>query len=451
MYSDESGATLASLVQGAYGADAKPDAARLMTLGEAQRGELKAKGLDKLYDEIEAPLTGVLYDMERAGFLADPAALKELGAQYAEKLGALEADIHALAGASFNILSPKQLGAVLFETLKLPAAKKTKTGYSTDQEALEALLPLHPIAGKVLEYRQLSKLNSTYADGLLHAIAKDGRIHTVFQQAVTATGRISSTEPNLQNIPVRTQLGREIRRAFVAKEGFVLVSADYSQIELRVLAHMSGDAEMRRAFFEDGDFHTHTAAEVFDVPEEMVTNEQRSAAKAVNFGIVYGISDFGLSRNLGISRKQAAGYIERYFDTFPDVKRYMTDAVASAKEKGYAETMFGRRRAMPELNSSNYNVRGFGERVAMNMPIQGSAADIIKIAMIRVFEKLQGSDTKLILQVHDELVLEAPEKDAEQAARLLKETMEGVAELSVPLKVSCETGRDWLHMETIRI
>ncbi len=448
---NESGATLASLVQGAYGADAKPDAARLMTLGEAQRGELKAKGLDKLYDEIEAPLTGVLYDMERAGFLADPAALKELGAQYAEKLGALEADIHALAGASFNILSPKQLGAVLFETLKLPAAKKTKTGYSTDQEALEALLPLHPIAGKVLEYRQLSKLNSTYADGLLHAIAKDGRIHTVFQQAVTATGRISSTEPNLQNIPVRTQLGREIRRAFVAKEGFVLVSADYSQIELRVLAHMSGDAEMRRAFFEDGDFHTHTAAEVFDVPEEMVTNEQRSAAKAVNFGIVYGISDFGLSRNLGISRKQAAGYIERYFDTFPDVKRYMTDAVASAKEKGYAETMFGRRRAMPELNSSNYNVRGFGERVAMNMPIQGSAADIIKIAMIRVFEKLQGSDTKLILQVHDELVLEAPEKDAEQAARLLKETMEGVAELSVPLKVSCETGRDWLHMETIRI
>ncbi len=448
---NESGVTLASLVQAAFGADAAPDAARLMALSDSQRAEMAGKGLDKLYDEIEAPLTGVLYEMERIGFLADPGALKELGAQYAEKLSGLEAEIHALAGAPFSILSPKQLGAVLFEKLGLTASKKTKTGYSTDQEALEALIPLHPIAGKVLEYRQLSKLNSTYVIGLLHAIAKDGRIHTAFQQAVTATGRISSTEPNLQNIPVRTQLGREIRRAFVAKEGYTLISADYSQIELRVLAHMSGDEAMRRAFFEDGDFHTHTAGEVFGVPEELVTSEQRSAAKAVNFGIVYGISDFGLARNLGIPRKQAADYIGRYFETYPGVKRYMTDAVAKAKEKGYAETMFGRRRAMPELNSSNYNVRGFGERVAMNMPIQGSAADIIKLAMIRVFEKLRDSETRLILQVHDELVLEAPEKDAEQAARLLKETMEGVAEMSVPLIVSCEMGRDWLHMNSIRI
>ncbi len=443
--------TLASLVQEAFGADAAPDAARLMTLGDMQREELMQGGLDKLYDEIEAPLTGVLYDMERIGFMADPAALKELSAQYVRKLSALETEIHALAGEPFNILSPKQLGAVLFEKLGLPAAKKTKTGYSTDQEALEALIPLNPIAEKVLEYRQLSKLNSTYAEGLQHTIAKDGRIHTVFQQAATATGRISSTEPNLQNIPVRTELGREIRKAFVAKEGHVLISADYSQIELRVLAHMSGDEAMRSAFFEDGDFHTHTAAEVFGVPEEMVTKEQRSAAKAVNFGIVYGISDFGLSRNLGISRKQANSYIERYFETFPGVKRYMTDAIEQAKTKGFAETMFSRRRAMPELHSSNYNVRGFGERVAMNMPIQGSAADIIKIAMIHVFEKLRESETRLILQVHDELVLEAPEKDAIQAAKLLKETMEGVVEMSVPLKVSCEMGRDWLHMDSMEI
>lgn len=447
---NESGITLTTLVQGAFGAVA-PEAARLMTIAREQRAELEEKGLAKLYDEIESPLTNVLYEMERVGFLADPDALKELGRQYTKKLLALEADIYQLANGPFNILSPKQLGAVLYEKLGLPTAKKTKTGYSTDQEALEALAPLHPIAGKALEYRQFSKLNSTYADGLLNAIAKDGRIHTVFQQAVAATGRISSTEPNLQNIPIRTELGREIRRAFIAKEGHVLISADYSQIELRVLAHMSGDEAMRAAFFEEGDFHTHTAAEVFGVPEEKVTGEQRSAAKAVNFGIVYGISDFGLARSLGIARKQAAGYIERYFASYPGVKRYMDEAISGAKERGYAETMFGRRRSMPELSSSNYNVRSFGERVAMNMPIQGTAADIIKIAMIRVFEELCGWETRLILQVHDELVLEAPQAEAEKAAKLLAKTMESVAEMAVPLKVSCEMGRDWLHMDSIRI
>lgn len=451
LHARDTGGSFIELARAAFGEGVTPNASHLLEICGAQREELRAKGLMKLLDEIEAPLTNVLFEMERVGFMVDCGVLRELGGQYVTRLEELESQIYAFSDAPFNILSPKQLGAVLFETLGLPAAKKNKTGYSTDQEALETLTHLHPIAALVLEYRQLSKLNSTYVDGLLSAVAKDGRVHTTLQQTVAATGRISSTEPNLQNIPIRTQLGREIRKAFVAREGCELVSADYSQIELRVLAHMSGDEAMIRAFNEGGDIHASTAAEVFGCPIGNVPAELRSAAKAVNFGIVYGISDFSLAKNLGIPRKQAKEYIERYFVTYPGIKHYMEEAVRSAKERGYAQTLFGRRRDMPELSSSNYNVRSFGVRAAMNMPIQGTAADIIKMAMnnIHIILKEQKLQSRLILQVHDELLLEAPGDEVSTAARMLREAMESVANFSVPLTVSCEAGRDWYSMEEV--
>ena len=420
-------------------------AAALMRLWPMLINELEAQGLKKLYDEIELPLISVLFDMETTGFSIDKEALGNMGAELNARIKSLEASIYEAAGESFNILSTKQLGTVLFDKLKLPVVKKTKTGYSTDSEVLESLYDMHPIVPMVLEYRTLTKLCSTFIDGLLPLLDKSGRVHSRFNQNVTATGRISSTEPNLQNIPVRTELGREIRKAFVASEGRVLIDADYSQIELRLLAAMSGDAGMCKAFLDGADIHRRTASEVFGVPFEDVTGEQRSAAKAVNFGIVYGISDYGLARQLGITRKQAARYIELYFDRYPDVQAFLKQCVAKAKEEGAAKTLFGRRREMPELSSSNYNTRSFGERVAMNMPIQGTAADIIKLAMVRVHNGLKerGYKAKLILQIHDELIIDAPREEAESVAVLLKECMESVVALKVPLIAEVHMGHSW--------
>ena len=420
-------------------------AAALMRLWPVLINELEAQGLKKLYDEIELPLISVLFDMETTGFSIDKEALGNMGAELNARIKSLEASIYEAAGESFNILSTKQLGTVLFDKLKLPVVKKTKTGYSTDSEVLESLYDMHPIVPMVLEYRTLTKLCSTFIDGLLPLLDKSGRVHSRFNQNVTATGRISSTEPNLQNIPVRTELGREIRKAFVASEGRVLIDADYSQIELRLLAAMSGDASMCKAFLDGADIHRRTASEVFGVPFEEVTGEQRSAAKAVNFGIVYGISDYGLARQLGITRKQAARYIELYFDRYPDVQAFLKQCVAKAKEEGAAKTLFGRRREMPELSSSNYNTRSFGERVAMNMPIQGTAADIIKLAMVRVHNGLKerGYKAKLILQIHDELIIDAPREEAESVAVLLKECMESVVALKVPLIAEVHMGHSW--------
>ncbi len=420
-------------------------AAALFKLKSELIGELEAKGLMKLYNEIELPLIDVLYDMERIGFTVDRDTLGAMSKELNARIASLEADIYECAGEKFNILSTKQLGTILFEKLGLPPAKKTKTGYSTDSEVLEGLYDMHPIVPMILEYKTLTKLCSTFIDGLLPLIDKQGRVHTRFNQNVTATGRISSTEPNLQNIPVRTQLGREIRKAFVASEGRVLVDADYSQIELRLLAAMSGDEGMCRAFIEGADIHRRTASEVFGVPFDEVTSEMRSAAKAVNFGIVYGISDFGLARQLGISRKEAARYIELYFMRYPGVQTYLKECVEQAKQQGAATTLFGRRREMPELKSSNYNTRSFGERVAMNMPIQGTAADIIKLAMVRVHNELKarGMKSELILQIHDELIIDAVQEEADAAAEILKSCMENVVNLKVPLLAEVHTGHSW--------
>lgn len=399
-----------------------------------------------LYDEIEMPLMYTLLSMEQTGFCIKREELEQLGARFHAELDVLREEIYALTGVSgFNILSPKQLGEVLFVTLGLPAGRKTKSGYSTDAETLEGLLESHPAIEKILSYRQLSKLCGTYIDGFLPLIGRDGRVRTSFDQTAAATGRISSNEPNLQNIPVRTALGREIRRAFVAKPDCVLVDADYSQIELRLLAHLSEDEKMIAAFRAGEDIHTHTASQVYGVALEDVTGEMRSAAKAVNFGIVYGISDYGLARNIGVSRQEAADFIARYFARYPGVKRYMEKAVADGKALGYSQTLFGRRRPLPELSSSNYNTRSFGERAAMNTPVQGTAADIIKIAMVRVQKALadKGLAAKLILQVHDELIVEAPVEEAEAVADMLKDCMEGAASLSVPLTVDVNAGKSW--------
>lgn len=427
------------LNSGEYGA------AALIRLKQELQPELKAKGLDKLYNEIELPLINVLYEMEKLGFAVDRSTLSAMSSDFAQRIAALEKAIYESAGESFNILSTKQLGAVLFDKLGLPPAKKTKTGYSTDSEVLEGLYDKHPIIPLILEYKTLTKLCSTFVDGLLPLIDASGRVHTRFNQNVTATGRISSTEPNLQNIPVRTQEGREIRKAFVASEGRTLVDADYSQIELRLLAAMSGDPIMCQAFIEGDDIHRRTASEVFGVPLEAVSKDMRSAAKAVNFGIVYGISDFGLARQLGISRKEAAKYIELYFMRYPGVQAYLKDCVENARKNGFAATLFGRRREMPELSSSNYNTRSFGERVAMNMPIQGTAADIIKLAMVRVHNELKARKlrSKLILQVHDELIIDAPLDEADTAAEILKSCMENVVSLNVPLLAEVHISRSW--------
>ena len=405
---------------------------------------LKEMGLGELYFDIELPLCRVLAEMEAAGFQVDAGALREFGEKLGIAIGELEKRIYTYAG-EFNINSPKQLGEVLFERLGLPHGKKTKTGWSTNAEVLEKLD--HPIVRDVLEYRQYMKLRSTYVDGLLKAAGPDERIHTNFQMTVTATGRLSSTEPNLQNIPTRTELGSELRRMFVPAPGCVLVDADYSQIELRLLAHISGDESMQEAFLSGEDFHAVTASHVFGVPLNEVTSSMRRAAKAVNFGIVYGISAFSLSQDLGVSAEEAKAYMDAYFARFPGVKRYMEDVVKKSRETGYAETIFRRRRTLPEITASKYATRSFGERVALNMPIQGTAADIIKLAMVKVFKRLkeEGLSSRLIMQVHDELIVECPENEAERVKSLLTQEMEGVCALAVPLIAEAHSGKNWLE------
>lgn len=407
--------------------------------------KLEKMGMKRLFEEIEMPLVFTLYDMERAGIRVNGDALKAYGDALIGRIEELERQIHTAAGEAFNINSPKQLGAILFDKLGLPNGKKTKTGYSTSAEVLDKLAPEYPIVKDILEYRQLTKLKSTYADGLSGCIAEDGRIHSNFNQTITATGRISSTEPNLQNIPARMELGRLIRKVFIPDEGCVFVDADYSQIELRVLAHMSGDQKLIEAYQQAEDIHRITASQVFHVPFEEVTSLQRRNAKAVNFGIVYGISSFGLSQDLSISTKEAKEYIERYFETYPGIKGFLDGLVAGAKEQGYAATMYGRRRPVPELKSSNFMQRSFGERVAMNSPIQGTAADIIKIAMVRVHDRLQeeGLKSRLILQVHDELLVEAPLEEAGRVEQILTEEMQQAAELKVPLEIDMHRGNNW--------
>ncbi len=407
--------------------------------------KLEACGMDKLFAEIEMPLLFVLYDMEREGVKVEGEALKIYGEQLGGRIVELEKEIYGLAGETFNINSPKQLGVVLFEHMGLKNGKKTKSGYSTAADVLEKLAPDCPVVEKILEYRQLTKLKSTYADGLANFIGGDGRIHGKFHQTITATGRISSTDPNLQNIPVRMELGRLIRKVFVPKEGCVFVDADYSQIELRILAHCSGDEQLISAYKNAQDIHRMTASQVFDTPFDEVTDLQRRNAKAVNFGIVYGISSFGLSQDLSITRKEAAQYIENYFQTYPGIKAFLDDSVAHAKEKGYVSTLYGRRRPVPELKSSNFMQRGFGERVAMNAPIQGTAADVIKIAMIGVNGELARRNlrSRLILQVHDELLIEACEDELEEVKDILREQMEGAADLKVPLIVDMHVGNTW--------
>ncbi len=409
--------------------------------------KLEILGMHELYYSIELPLMRVLAEMEVAGCAVEPGQLREFGKKLDLRINELSKDIYKYANGEFNINSPKQLGEVLFEKLGLPVQKKTKTGYSTNVEVLEKLADKHEIIPAILEYRQLTKLKGTYVDGLLKVISpKDGRIHTHFQQTVTATGRLSSTEPNLQNIPVRTELGREMRKMFVAGgEGLVLVDADYSQIELRVLAHISGDAHMISAFNSGEDIHSSTAAKVYHVPLEEVTPQMRSSCKAVNFGIVYGISDFSLSQDIGVSRKEAGEFINAYFESYPGVRKYMELSKESAKEKGYSETLLGRRRSLPELKSRNFNTRSFGERVAMNTPIQGTAADIIKIAMLRVWNRLKKENLKsrLILQVHDELILESPIEEQEYAEKLLKEEMESAFKMDAPLVAEAKSGHSW--------
>lgn len=406
---------------------------------------LQKTGMKALFDEIEMPLVFILHDMEEAGIRVHGEELKAYGEALVGRIEELEKQIHTAAGETFNINSPKQLGVILFEKLGMTGGKKTKTGYSTSAEVLDKLAVEHAIVKDILEYRQLTKLKSTYADGLSSCIREDGRIHSSFNQTITATGRISSTEPNLQNIPVRMELGRLIRKVFVPKEGCVFVDADYSQIELRVLAHMSGDKKLIEAYQQAEDIHRITASQVFHVPFEEVTPLQRRNAKAVNFGIVYGISSFGLSQDLSISKTEAKEYIDRYFETYPGIKTFLDELVAKAKEDGYVTTMYGRRRPIPELKSSNFAQRSFGERVAMNSPIQGTAADIIKIAMIRVHDRLkeEGLRSRLILQVHDELLIEAYLEEVEQVEQILEQEMQQAASLRVPLEIDMHRGANW--------
>ena len=407
--------------------------------------KLSEYGMEKLFYEIELPLCQVLADMEHEGFYVDRKALFDFGESLNEGIAALQQSIWEHAGTQFNINSPKQLGEVLFDKLMLPSGKKTKTGWSTNADVLEKLRGKHPIIEEVLEYRMLTKLKSTYADGLLKVISPDGRIHTSFQMTVTATGRLSSTEPNLQNIPVRKKLGAQIRTMFVAAPGMSLVDADYSQIELRLLAHISGDSTMQEAFMSGEDFHTVTAANVFNVPLNEVSPILRSRAKAVNFGIVYGISAFSLAQDIGVFPSEAKTYMDAYLEKYHGVRDYMKKVVEQAKKDGYVSTLYGRRRDLPELGSSNFNMRSFGERVALNMPIQGTAADIIKLAMINVYRRLKDEKlrAKLILQVHDELIVECPEEEAETVKLILTEEMQSAAKLSVDLTVDAHIGHSW--------
>ena len=400
---------------------------------------------DKLLYEIEIPLARVLARMENLGFMVDVEAIRRYGEHLSVEVDELQKSIYEDVGYEFNINSPKQLAKALFEDLNLPTRKKTKSGYSTNAEVLESLLPLHPVISKILDYRTVAKLKSTYCDSLIDKVAADGRIHSSFNQTETRTGRISSTEPNLQNIPVRTERGKEFRRFFRAKDGCVLVDADYSQIELRVLAHMAGDQTMRKAFTDNIDIHTVTASEVFGVPIDQVTPLMRSRAKAVNFGIVYGIGAFSLSKDIGVTVREAQKYIDKYLARFSAIDSYMNTTIQQAKEDGYVQTMLGRRRYLPELSASNFNTRSFGERVARNAPIQGTAADIIKIAMVRVDERLkrEGLEARLILQVHDELIVEAPAFESMQVAMLLQEEMENALSLTVPLTAEASMGETW--------
>lgn len=407
--------------------------------------QLDETGMLKLFEEIELPLIFTLYDMEVRGIRVNKEALKEYGDHLKVGIDSLEKQIYELVGETFNINSPKQLGVILFEKLKLPFAKKTKTGYSTAADILEKLRSEHPVISMILEYRQLTKLKSTYADGLAVFIQDDGRIHGKFHQTIAATGRISSTDPNLQNIPIRMELGRKIRKVFIPEEGYVFLDADYSQIELRVLAHLSGDEQLIKAYKEAKDIHRITASEVFHTPFDEVTPLQRSNAKAVNFGIIYGISSFGLGQDLNITRKEAERFIEKYFKTFPKIKNYLDRLVAEAKKEGYSTTLFGRRRPIPELASSNYMQRSFGKRVAMNSPIQGTAADIIKIAMNRINKRLKDNNmrSRLILQVHDELLVEAHNEEVEEVKKIMVEEMQGAASLDVPLETEVNMGYNW--------
>ena len=427
--------------------DEYADIAALSGLCTRLDKEISDLGMEKLYTETELPLTEVLASMEFYGVKADTDGIREFGNTLCGEIEGLEQQVYFRAGKQFNIASPKQLGAVLFEDLGLPSGKKTKTGYSTNADVLENLRDKDPIIDMIIMYRQYTKLQSTYVEGLLKAVSADGRIHSVFKQTETRTGRISSTEPNLQNIPVRTELGRNMRKFFVSEKGRTLIDADYSQIELRILAHLSGDKNMQESFISGKDIHTSTAAQVFGMPEDMVTPEMRRAAKAVNFGIVYGISAFSLAKDIDVSVAKADRYIKSYLSNFPKVKEFMDKAVADAESKGYSETIFGRRRYIPELAAKNKNIQSFGKRAAMNAPVQGAAADIIKIAMVKVFRRLRDEklDAHLILQIHDELIIEASEKDSARAAQVLGEEMRNAVKLDIPLTADVEMGKSWFE------
>ena len=435
----------AAYLDQAVASDLASQATAVWKLRPVLENLLREQGTLQLYYEIELPLCAVLSDMERAGITVDRMALLAFGSMLSERIEAAQKLVYDLAGEKFNINSTKKLGEILFDKLQLPPVKKTKTGYSTNADVLEKLRPMHPIVDAVLEFRMLTKLYSTYAEGLLKVIADDGRIHTTFQNMVTATGRLSSTEPNLQNIPVRRELGSEIRKMFVADEGCVLVDADYSQIELRVLAHIADDTNMQKAFLSGEDIHSVTASQVFSVPLDAVTPDMRRNAKAVNFGIVYGISAWSLSQDIAVTPEEAKRYMDAYLENYSGVRRYMKNIVEQAKEAGFVSTIYGRRRYLPELKSSNFNLRSFGERVALNTPIQGTAADIIKLAMIRVDSALKKQKLKarLILQVHDELIVECPTSEAQQVKSILEREMQQVAELRVPLLVEAKVGGSW--------
>ena len=442
---DYSVAALCAVLQVPFGEGEDAAVQALPVLYEKGIARLEADGMLPLWQDVELPLTRVLASMEHAGVEVDPEGIRDFGTRLTENIQKLETEIYAEAGESFNIGSPKQLGHILFEKLGLPAVKKTKTGYSTNADVLEQLRSLHPIIAMIEEYRQYTKLQSTYVDGLLKTVAEDGRIHTNYRQTETRTGRISSTEPNLQNIPVRTPLGREMRRFFRAKEGCILLDADYSQIELRLMAHLSGDAAMQEAFRSGADIHTATAAKVFDMPEDFVTPEMRSAAKAVNFGILYGMGAFSLSKDIHVSLAKAKKYIADYLGSFPKVSAFLDDVVANAAANGYVCTMLGRRRYVPELQAKNKVMQAAGRRIAMNTPVQGTAADLIKLAMVHVHDRLaqEVPTARLLLQVHDELIVEVPLEDADRAAKVLHEEMTGVATLAVPLTADVNRGATW--------
>ena len=434
-------------IQPAFRCEDAPLAGVLAGLYDALDAKVTEEGMDRLLAEVELPLALVLADMERTGMLVDKEGLAAFGEKMKQELEGCLARIYEQVGYEFNVNSPKQLGEALFVKLGLPPRKKTKSGYSTNAETLESLRSEHPVIDDILQYRTYQKLNSTYVEGLLKVIGPDGRMHSTFNQTEARTGRLSSSEPNMQNIPIRTPLGSQLRQFFVAKPGCTLVDADYSQIELRLLAHISGDESMRQAFLTGQDIHRSTAAKIYNLPPEMITPALRSSAKAVNFGIVYGIGAFSLSRDINVSVKEADQFIKNYLATFPGVKNYMDETIAHGTEKGYVTTLFGRRRALPELASKNHNLRALGERMAMNTPIQGTAADVIKLAMVKVWRRLraEGLAAKLILQVHDELIVEAPEAEAETVARILKEEMEGAVSYSVPLIADVGQGKTWLE------